>query len=115
MAGKEQPASILSTRGLSSFGEFGPILSTVLIDLPQGKLAWSHWEQHDATRVAVFGFSVPKAASHYEVRFCCVSGDQFRQFSAYHGEITIDPDDGTILRLRYSPTCAKTIPSRKPI
>lgn len=99
VAGKEQPSEVLSTRGLSSFGEFGPILATVLIDLPQGKLAWSHWEQHDATRVAVFGFSVPKAASHYAVRFCCLGARAFQQFSGYRGEITINPEDGTVLRL----------------
>jgi VWFA-related protein len=113
VAGKEQPASILSTRGLSSFGEFGPVLSTVLIDLPQGKLAWSHWEQHDATRVAVFGFSVPKAASHYAVRFCCVGTQTFQQFSSYHGELAINPDAGTILRLTLMADLAKDDPIKK--
>ncbi len=99
VAGKEQSSTIISTRGLSSFGEFGPILSTVLIDLPDGKLAWSHWEQHAGKPVAVFIFSVPKASSHYAVRFCCVGTRAFQQFSGYHGEITINPEDRTILRL----------------
>lgn len=99
IAGKEQPATTLTTKGLSSFGEFGPILAVVLIDLPQGKLAWSHWEQGAAKPVAVFGFSVPRSASHYAVRFCCVGSQAFQQNSGYHGEMTIDPTDGTVLRL----------------
>ena len=98
-AGKEQSAATIATRGLSSFGEFGPILSTVLIDLPHGKLAWGHWEQHAGKPVAVFIFSVPKASSHYAVRFCCVGTRAFQQFSGYRGEITINPEDGTILSL----------------
>lgn len=98
-AGDSRSAQASGTTGLNSVGEFGPVLSAVFGDLPVGKLAWSRWEQGTTAKFAVFGFKVPKEASHFEVRFCCVSGDQFRQFSAYHGEITIAPDDGTILRL----------------
>jgi VWFA-related protein len=98
-AGDARAAQSSGTTGLNSVGEFGPVLSAVFGDLPAGKLAWSRWEQGAAGNDAVFGFTVPKEASHFEIRFCCVGGDQFRQFSAYHGEITIAPDDGTILRL----------------
>jgi len=110
VAGKEQPASALNAPGLSSFGEFGSILSTVLIDLPQGKLAWSHWEQGDARPLAVFGFSVPKPASHYAVRFCCVGMRPLEQFSGYHGEMTINPVDGTVLRLTIMADLARDDP-----
>ncbi len=99
IADKEQSASALTTKGLSSFGEFGTILTSVLIDLPQGKLAWSHWEQGTTKPAAVFSFSVPKASSHYAVRFCCVGNRLFQQLSGYHGEITVEPENGTILRL----------------
>jgi VWFA-related protein len=85
--------------GLNSVGEFGPVLSAVFGDLPAGKLMWNRWEQSEAGPAAVFGFTVPKEVSHYEVRFCCVSGEEFRQFASYHGEITIAPANGTILRL----------------
>ncbi len=108
--GKEQPATTQVSTGLSSFGEFGPILSTVLIDLPQGKLAWSHWEQGAKKRIAVFAFSVPKAASHYAVRFCCVGTQPIQQFSGYRGQMTINPLDGTILRLTLIADLAKNDP-----
>lgn len=60
-------------QGLTTWGEFGPILGTVLIDAARSKLAWAHWELGAGGPQAVFQYSVPKEASHYDVRFCCVS------------------------------------------
>jgi VWFA-related protein len=92
--------------GLSTSGEFGPILATTLLDAAHSKLAWGHWEQGDAGPVAVFDYSVPKEKSHYEVSFCCFSeGDDdydvrsFHQIAGYHGEFAIDPANGTVLRV----------------
>jgi VWFA-related protein len=92
--------------GLATSGEFGPILVTMLVDAAHGKLAWSHWEQGDAGRVAVFRYAVSKEQSHYEVSYCCVTnGSQssddallFRQVAGYHGEFAVDPVNGTVLR-----------------
>jgi VWFA-related protein len=53
--------------GLVSEGEFGSTLSMVLTDTVQGKVNWSHWEQAAAGPVAVFHYSVPSSASHFEV------------------------------------------------
>jgi VWFA-related protein len=92
-----------AAQGLTTSGEFGPILATVLVDAAQGKLAWSHWEQGTAGPEAVFRYAVPSGKSHYAVEFCCVQGDNgsrvFQQLSGYHGEIAVDPANGTILRL----------------
>jgi VWFA-related protein len=109
-------------QGLVSWGEFGPILSTVLLDAAQSKLAWSHWEQGASGPVAVFGYSVPDPKSHYWVQFCCIGGKTggiphvlrdgsqeiesageaphtSRERAGYHGEITVDPATGAILRM----------------
>jgi hypothetical protein len=101
------------TQGLTTSGEFGPILSTSLLDAAQGHLAWSHWEQGAAGPEAVFRFAVPADKSHYEVAYCCIikgNGDRvyYRQFSAYNGEIAIDPANGTILRLSLKATGLKS-------
>ena len=87
--------------GLSSWGEFGPILSTVLLDAAQSQLAWSHWEQVAGARRAVFRYAVPAEKSHYEVQFCCRSSqdEKLHQYAAYHGEIAVDSASGAILRL----------------
>jgi VWFA-related protein len=92
-------------KGLTTWGEFGPILGTVLIDAAHSRLNWSHWELGAGGPQAVFHYSVPKEKSHYDVRFCCVAESYgfdisvLTQRVGYHGEITVDPDSGTILRL----------------
>ena len=94
--------------GLSTSGEFGPILATTLLDAAHSKLAWGHWEQGNAGPVAVFDYAVPSEKSHYEVSYCCfVQGvganvSDFRPFheiAGYHGEIAVDPANGTVLRV----------------
>jgi len=100
---------------LSTHGVFGPILSSVLADSAQGAIAWSHWEQGATGLQAVFSYQVPQQASHYTVVFPAAQGlepsifntddpaDQgtpkSRHLPAYHGEIAVNPADGSILRL----------------
>lgn len=95
----ERAASANDTLGLSVFGQFGQLLSTVFTDLNKGKLEWSRWEQEATKEIAVFRYSVPKEASHYQVQFCCIDGEVVEKSAAYHGSIAIDPTDGSILRL----------------
>jgi VWFA-related protein len=94
----QQAAPALTTSGV-----FGLILGTVLVDSSHGKLVWSHWEQAAAGAAAVFHYAVSREQSHYRVEFCCVPGDHgsgsFKQLSGYHGEITVDPLNGAVLRL----------------
>ncbi|HWA93022.1 MAG TPA: VWA domain-containing protein [Terracidiphilus sp.] len=125
--GKEvKEASKAGTSGLNAWGIFGPVLGIVLVDAAQNTLAWSHWETTSAGTEAVFHYSVPQDKSHYRVDYCCVavqteaeasmmpmhrndtlrptysSGttlQPFRQYVGYHGEMAVDPDTGTILRL----------------
>jgi hypothetical protein len=52
---------------LTSWGEFGSALGTVVNDTARGTVTWGYWEQTPAGPAAVFHFSVPKAASHFEV------------------------------------------------
>jgi|GEM_PF-1763636 len=100
--------------GLTTGGEFGPILTTVLVDAAHGTLAWSRWEHGPKGLVAVFRFSVPRDQSHYQVEFCCIAGQGnggvYRRYSAYHGEMTVDPADGTILRLTVIANLMKSDP-----
>lgn len=91
--------------GLKTWGTFGPILGLVLLDAARNKLEWARWEKMPAGELAVFRYSVPKARSHYEVRYCCVASAfgmesrAFAQMSAYHGEIAVDSASGAIVRL----------------
>jgi VWFA-related protein len=95
----EQEQGRLKTRGT-----FGPILSVVMTDTVHGHMVWSRWEQSVDGRRAVFRFEVPNAESDYEVSYRGILADGvgtgvFQRKTGYHGEITIDPESGTVLRL----------------
>lgn len=83
--------------GLITRGTFGPILSTVILDAAHSNTTqWSRWEAGPNGAMAVFQFTVPQNESHYQTS--AGIADPMGP-SAYHGEIGIDPDSGTILRL----------------
>jgi hypothetical protein len=113
--------------GLMSGGEFGYTLNMILNDTAKGKVNWSHWEQGAAAPLAVFHYSVPSSASHFEVlntvqrqasnqgtadpRVGTKSGSGIEVTPSsgpatsisvtrpgYHGSLWIDPVSGSILR-----------------
>jgi VWFA-related protein len=92
-------------RELDTWGTFGPILAVAFggASAARSQFTWSHWEQGVAKPEAVFRYAVPLDASHFEVRFCCLADPDgtvlFKEVPAFHGEITIDPASGAILRL----------------
>ncbi len=84
--------------GLITRGTFGPILSVAMLDAQHSNtMRWSRWEAGPNGSMAVFRFQVPQTESHYEVLGSLASGA--RGPTAYHGEVEVDPDSGTILRL----------------
>ena len=97
--------------GLSSWGEFGPILGLVLVDGAKGKLSWLRWQQEDGKPVAAFQFSVDRSSSHLSLNYCCqtqnnVGLDAVTERPAavtwkpgYHGNFEVDPETGVILRI----------------
>jgi hypothetical protein len=109
-------------KGLTSWGEFGTVLGMILGDAVNGKVSWSHWEQTPLGLSAVFHYSVPKSASHFEVlRFAERLGSAagvvtpraygvkassepsdaliVHDKRGYEGSLWLDPVTGTILRI----------------
>jgi hypothetical protein len=85
-------------QGLNTAGEFGPVLSVVIQDAIGSQMIWGHWERGANSVAAVFRYSVPSGQSSYVV--VIPRGKPLeRNFSAYHGEIAIDPANGAILRI----------------
>jgi VWFA-related protein len=90
--------------GLTTSGEFGPILATVM-DAMHGKFRWLRWERGASEPAAEFFYAVPKEQSHYRVGITV--GDKVEErYPAYHGELEIDPATGAILRLSVVPEMA---------
>ena len=105
--GREIADSNSADSGLATWGEFGPILKTVVSDSFVGRAIWVRWQiSESGTLVAVFRFSVPIDASHYLVDFCCYRKAEddpmkypFRARPGYHGELSVDPVTGVIDRI----------------
>lgn len=93
--------------GLSSWGEFGAILTIALSDSFSGNLEWSRWQRSETGKpIAVFRYRIPRLVSHYTVDFCCYRKSQddptlypFHEKPAYAGEIYIDAESGKINRI----------------
>jgi hypothetical protein len=95
--------------GLTTAGEFGPILSLVVADALHGKITWGRWELGAGGKEAVFHYAVPSEKSHYPVQFCCIAdgynsdgtGNKrlYKEIVSYHGEIVFDPANGAIHRI----------------
>ena len=84
--------------GLTTSGEFGPVLSIVLDDSSEGEISWGYWEKGAAGLRAVFRYRVPQDQSHYRVAL--PNAQQTVNLSpAYHGEIAVDPETGDIWRI----------------
>lgn len=102
-AAKNAPA----TPGLSTWGEFGPILTIILSDTFKGTVTWDRWQMSDRRReLAVFQYRVPQPASHYQIDYCCYIESieqpdlrRFRTRPAYHGDLYLDAADGSIARI----------------
>lgn len=94
----KQPGMIVS------YGTFGPILRTVRDALTvSGAVTWLHWEQGPTGKLAVFGYRVPAARSHYLVLGCCLpqgnGADTYETMPGYHGDVAVDSATGTIYRI----------------
>jgi len=99
-----------------------PALGTVMQEAQAaGKISWLRWETVYGNRIAVFSFAVDKKKSHYAVNYCCfpktdesgaatrgfqstgvqlnTSWEEFKATVPYHGELFVDPSDGTVIRL----------------
>lgn len=92
-------------RLLDTQGTFGPILAMAFAGAAniKSQFVFSHWEQGTDTPLAVFRYAVPLEVADFQVGFCCLADPDgtmvFRKTTGYHGEMTINPANGVIMRL----------------
>ena len=104
--------------GLSTWGEFGGMLKTVLNDALAESVQWDRWQRNeDGLLVAVFRYAIPEASSHSSVDFCCYQralddpiSYPFHARPGYHGEIFLDPSNGEVHRITLVNDLKKTDP-----
>jgi hypothetical protein len=108
---KQGSAASQERNGLSPWGEFGFLRAVILTDTVKATVNWRHWEQMAAGPAAVFHYSVPRSASHYEIIKTVPLGPRVsflgqhantstvRTTPGYHGSLWVDPETGVILRI----------------
>jgi len=96
--------------GMDSRGEFGPELVVILTDTANGTFAFHHWEKSPFGLAAVYHYSVPESASHYEVNYACRKKKPFHSNPSYRGSLSIDPASGAILRVTLATDSSPTDP-----
>ncbi len=136
------PAHWQDQVGLTSGGEFASTLAMILNDTLKGKVTWSHWEQTATGQAAVFHYSVPRSASHFEVigslqRQAALEGSPtqignsrvsgigvrpsgsssnsstFLVKPGYHGSLWLDPFTGSILRVTVEVDSKESVPFQR--
>ena len=96
--------------GMTTWGEFGPLLATVLADAQGGSVQWLRWQYGDhGERLAVFRYAVPRSASHDLIDLYGYSHlrndsqisrpTEYHDLPAYRGDLYIEPASGTIVRI----------------
>jgi VWFA-related protein len=103
---------------LSTSGTFGPILSSITMDIAGSDLVWNRWQQGAGGKIAVFSYQISEQKSRYQVASNAILPDgntigEFQKTNGYHGEIEIDPDNGTVLRLTVEADLAPNLPVRR--
>jgi hypothetical protein len=92
-------AAYKTVSAFESRGEFGIQAAVVVMDLEHGTARFDHWENTMGGMAAVFAYSVPRGASHFEVTDRCKERISFQNFPAYHGMLALRPGTGAILRI----------------
>ena len=113
---------------VASVGATMPMTAILQEATANGNPKWLRWEEISGKQIAVYSFAVDKKKTHFAVTYCCfpdtdtaglvnygggpstgggATGSNFQTVSewkpfksnsAYHGEIFIDPDSGTVVR-----------------
>ena len=107
--------------GMTTWGEFGPLLSTVLGDAQAGSIAWSRWQYGDGgALLTVFHYSVPKPASHDLINLDpdlnvlddprAPRASPFRDHPAYHGDLYVNAATGAVVRITLEAELAPDAP-----
>lgn len=80
---------------LTTEGEFGDMLATVLSTGSNATINWEHWDTLNGKRVAVFSYSIDQQHSHLRLSL----SDVAEAVLPYSGLLYADPISGTVWRV----------------
>ena len=98
--GKPAGRTFETLEGTVSSGEFGATLSAIFDPATETAFHWQNWKNLRGRRVAVLGYEVTGAQSHYRLG-TTADGRTVSADAGYHGVLEIDSETGEVLRLEY--------------
>jgi len=96
----EQPLE--SLEGLITGGQFGGLLAGVFDPSSNADFQWKEWSTVRKRPAAVYGYRIARAKSHYMLGHRLKNGSMGEEASGYHGDIVLDRESATVLRLTVS-------------
>jgi hypothetical protein len=96
---------VARSRGLETWGTFGPILAYVLTAAANspGTLRWKRWERGKDGDLAVFSYRAVGTNTVPELSYCCLPEGNgttlYRNKADTYGEFALNPDTGAIMRI----------------
>jgi hypothetical protein len=97
---KTEVGFVCSNQGLGPpSGDFAPVLASVPGIAAQGKVVWSHWEIGAEGPQAVFRYELSHPSTLINVRDCSTGITMPMTVFDFHGEISVNPADGSVLRM----------------
>lgn len=104
---------------LSTVGTFGSLLQTVIAGgtAAGSTISWGRWEQGAKGLQAVFHYEVPQESPAFYTGFGYLADDgrvaQAQKRSRFHGEFSVDPASGAILRLTVQADIEPRLPLKR--
>ncbi len=98
--GKPAGGTFETLQGTVSSGEFGSTLSAIFDPATETAFHWQNWKNLRGRRVAVLGYEVTGAQSHYRLG-TTADGRTVAADAGYHGLLEIDTETGEVLHLEY--------------
>jgi hypothetical protein len=108
--GLKTGGSLESVGGAISQGEFGTRLQDIFDPLSKSEFGWKGWGNLRKVRVAVFTYHVDQQHSRNRISYGNLTS-KAQVVVGFHGEISVDPETGDVLRV----TLAAEMPKRFPI
>jgi len=98
--GKPAGRTFETVEGTVASGEFGATLGAIFDLATQTAFHWQSWKNLHGRRVAVVGYEVNGAQSHYRLG-TGADGGTFVADAGYHGVLEIDTETAEVLHLKY--------------
>jgi hypothetical protein len=97
--GKQTTLDYMETNGPTSKGEFGTLLLYLFHPKMDAEFRWKGWTLVRKQRAAIYSYKVDQEHTQFHVSFGRQLQGSNHILAPYYGEVTVDPENGAVLRI----------------